>query len=164
MTISAAWAMTLTVTETLSGPFVSATAKDKDLVVNGLNKSGTINAGSTPPATLHAAYTLALTGGAGQLDLRALLGSQGIAVDGNGLKVQACILVNPSSNANTITITNGSTNGYTLFGASGQVTLSPGDRLMIYRPDTAPDVAAGAKLLDLAGTGAQVLDYQFVLG
>ena len=167
MSVSAALAMTLSVTETLTGviPNSTTTAKDLQIVVNSLNVSKSLSGTSTPPITQLWTFEKALSGGAGQLDLRAMTGVTGAAgaQDGNGLKVQAVLFHNPSSNGNAITITSGSSNGYDLLG-SFSLTLSPGDSLMVYKPDTAPDVATADKLLDLAGSGSQVLKGVVVLG
>ncbi len=163
MSISAAIAYQLTVTETLSPTFADTNTSNRKVVTNGLNISKTLNAGSTPPGTMLSAFQKTLVSGGGQIDLRTLPGTTGTQ-DGNGLKLQACILYNPTTNANTITVAVGTSNGYTFAGAACSVTLSPGDTIALFRNDTAPDVDGTHKLLDIAGTGSQVLDVELVLG
>jgi len=123
-----------------------------------------LSATSTPPFSKHAAFKQALTAGAATIDLTALTGFNGEAVDGSGLKVQVLKLRNPSTNANNITITPGAANGYDLMGAAMSLTLEPGDEVILFGLDTAPDIAAADKDLDLAGTGVQALDVEILMG
>jgi len=69
-------------------------------------------------------------------------------------------LMNPASNANSITIAVGGTNGYTGFGASFSITLTPGQSVQL---DGASALGGSNKTLDLTGTGSQVLAYQVQL-
>ena len=123
-----------------------------------------LNATSTPPLTKHAVEQKALAGGAGTIDLTATKGFNGEAVDGTGLKVQALKLRNPSTNANSISIEPGAANGYDFCGADFKITLEPGTEVLIFCLDTAPDVAIADCQIDLAGTGAQVLDFEALMG
>ncbi|HUX17166.1 MAG TPA: hypothetical protein VMW52_11885, partial [Phycisphaerae bacterium] len=58
----------------------------------------------------------------------------------------------------------GETNGYALLGAAFSVALLAGQEVLIYGNEATPDVASGAKVLDLVGTGVQGLDVIVVLG
>jgi len=163
MSVKAAITMGLTITEVLELGVPFAQASNKDIVHNGLNKSQTLEAWTTVPVTKHAAFQQALAVGAATIDLRALAGTQG-AVDGNGLKVQAVMFRNPATNANAITIAKGAANGYELLGAGWSITLQPGQQVQLFLNDAAPDIAGGAKTMDLSGTLAQVLDCEIVMG
>lgn len=152
-----------TVTETFSG----ALAGNPDVAFGALNESQTLTAASAPPVTKHATFEQALTAGTATIDLTALPGrTVDETIDGTGLKVQLLRVRAKSTNANVISIAKGASNGYGLDagGAAWDVTLSPGQRARFDLDDAAPDVAAGAKDLDLAGTGAQILEVEIVLG
>lgn len=164
-TVSAAYASSCSATVTFTGPFVSSS--DPTALINGLNETGTLTASSTVPATKVAAYELTLSSGAGTINLAALPGiTAEETVNGTGLKVQLLKLKNKSSNANKITVAKGASNGYGLC-ASGDdwdVTLSPGQSNLTLGNDAAPDIASGARTLDVTGTGAQVLQVLVVMG
>lgn len=164
MSISVSAAMTLSVTETLAGiPFASTTAKDKQIVHNGLNETWTLNSGSTPPATQVCDFQKALSTGAGTIDLTAVPGSLG-NLDLTGLKVQLVRFRNPSGNANPITVTFGAANGYLLLGTAWKMILQPGQSVELFLNDASPDVDATHKNIDIAGTGSQALDVLLVAG
>lgn len=161
-TISATYGLELSVVETFDG---QVGAGDNTLTYNGLTENGILTASSSVPATKQASGTKLLSGGAGTLDMTALPGKTADeTVDATGLKLQLAIFHNLDANANTITVTFGAANPYLLGGTGFKWILSPGDTLMVKKKDSAPDVAAGAKDIDLAGTGAQGLEYHCVFG
>lgn len=162
MSVSAVVTSRLTVTETVSDTYVSAS--DNTLTFSGLDTNVTLNAGSDVPATTHAAWAVTMSGGAATIDLRAMTGANGAAIDGNGLKVQACKFRNKTDNANTITITEGASNGYALLGAGFTLDLTPGQWVQLFLNEDAPNVSGTDKTIDISGTGSQVLEVQFVLG
>lgn len=159
-TISLDYAMELTVTKTFTDEPVGA---NDTITIDGYNSSGTLNSGTSVPVTKEATGTKALSAGAGTLDLTAIPGVDG-TVDATGLKVQACKLICPTTNANPVTVTEGASNGYELLGNAFTFILKPGQHVTLYLDEDAPDVAAGAKNIDLAGTGSQELDYEFIFG
>lgn len=163
-TISVGFISQCAVTETFTGE-VSET--DNTLLINGLDENLDLNASSTPPATKNAAYTLTLSGGAGSIDLTALPGlTADETVDMTGLKVQIVKFLTPDTNANNITITRGASNGYGLgaAGASFTVVLPPDSDLLWRFTDNNPDVASGARIWDVTGTGSQVVHVQVIGG
>lgn len=163
-TISASYSALLSVVQTMTGEFIGS---DETFTVDGLNATGTLNASSTPPATKQASGTKAMSGGAGTIDLTALPGDTADETkDMTGLKLQLAIFKAPSTNANVITISQGASNAYGLDSAGGawSIKLDPGQLVFFYLDDNAEDVASGAKEIDLAGTGAQELDYVMVFG
>jgi len=98
-----------------------------------------------------------LSSGTATIDLTALTRGNGgaTAVNMSGLKVQIFKFENVSTNTAAITITDGASNGYNIFGdASGQVTLGIGCVLQVVCPtaEYLPDVAAGAKDIDLSSS------------
>lgn len=153
----------LTAVETLADTFVSSS--DNTVTYSLANTSVSLDANSTPPVTKQATYEVTMSSGAATIDLRALIGAANSAVDGNGLKVQAVKFRNKTGNANAITISEGASNGYELFGNGWTVTLpNAGSWIMAYLNDGSPDVSASTKNIDVSGTDAQVLQVQFVLG
>ena len=128
-------------------------------------QSRTLTASSTPAATAGSVFRQAMTAGAATIDLRAIPTVNSGTIDGNGKKVRVLRLSAPGTNANPITITPGASNGLNVFGATGEITLNPGDTVQL-EPATAGATAIDAthKTLDLAGTGTQVLDVAVVVG
>jgi hypothetical protein len=164
MSVILEYVTNLTVREILEANTGSAGATDRTVKHSLLNKSVTLNAASTPPVSKVAAFEKALVGGAATIDLTALVGTNGAAVDGTGLKVRAIKIIAKDTNANPITITKGLTNGYALAGNTFNWPLSARQEQVFYGDDSTPVVAAGAKTLDLAGTGTQSVTVIVVLG
>lgn len=165
MAVTLQWAMTATSTEVLTGNVVAAASNAVKTVTHaGYNGGATLTSVTTPPVTKNAYFLKAMSAGAGTIDLRALTGTNDQAVDLNGLKVQVAMFKNPSTNANSITIVGGASNGYLLFGTAGSVVLAPGQAVMFYGHDALPDVDATHKTLDISGTLAQTLECSIVAG
>lgn len=165
MSISVTYRSDLSVVETVEGPFVSPV--DATFTANGLSTDETLTASTTPPVTKHADYELTLSSGTGSINLAALPGrTSEETVVGTGLKLQHMKLRNKSTNANIITITKGASNGYGLnaAGASWTVVLDPNQEFLFRGNDSTPDVGSGARLMDVTGTGSQVLQVQITLG
>lgn len=163
MAISVTIAPTITVVETPADTFLASS--DNTLTYSMSNTSFVLDGTTTPPATKQATYEVTLSSGTATIDLRALVGAAGSAVDGNGLKVQAVKFINKTGNANAITISEGASNGYELFGNGWTITLpTAGSWVMAYLKDASPDVSGSAKTIDVAGTDAQVLQVQIVMG
>jgi hypothetical protein len=162
MPVTATIQSTLGVKATFGSTYLSA--QDKEVTVDGLKETISLNSGSTPAVTKHAIFKQALTAGAATIDLTSLTDVAGASFSGNGLKVRAAKFRAPATNANPITITPGASNGIDLFGASSSVTLSPGQSVLFYFKDGAPAIASGDKTLDLAGTGTQELEVELLIG
>jgi hypothetical protein len=95
--------------------------------------------------------TVALTAGAATIDLTAAPFSGGTKTP------KTLFLLNPMSNANSITIAKGATNGYAGFGSAFSTTLVPGQSIQL---DGSSALSSANKTLDLTGTGAQSLVVQ----
>jgi hypothetical protein len=162
MAVSAVYTSKVTVTETLSDPYVDS--GDNTVKHSGLDKSTTYNGASSVPVTKVATFAQALTAGAATIDLRALVGTNGGAVDGNGLKVQIAKFRAKADNANPITISEGASNGYELLGNGFTLDLKAGQEVTLFLNEAAPDISGSAKTIDLAGTGSQVLECEIVMG
>ncbi len=164
-TIGVTWQGILSAVHTVTGTFISS--GDATLTTALSSESLVLNAGTTPPVTKIASGSKALSSGSGTLDLTSLPGlTADETVTMLGLKVQFLILRNKSTNANVMTVSKGASNGYGLNAAGGSwsIPLDP-NAIAIYRiPDSAPDVASGARTIDIAGTGSQELEYIVVAG
>lgn len=145
----------ITATEVLSDDSLSTSAKSV--------QHTQFDESVTPsPATMTSQKVYTLSTGAATIDLRALYGAGGSVQDANGLKVQGIFLKNLG--ANVMTFTAGASNGYEIFGASGSVAIQPGAFLAMSFNDGSPDVAAGDKTIDVAGTGSQTFECAIILG
>lgn len=165
MSVSVDYLARVTVTETIENSVPDVLPANGAIKHDQFNTAKTLNADTTPPATLTASFSKALSSGAATIDLTALTGSNGAAVDLTGLKVQVLRLLNPIANANNITIAKGASNGFVpAAGSAFNVTLAPGQEITIYGNDATGDVGSGAKTLDLTGTGSQALKVQIVAG
>lgn len=161
MAVSVTLSQILTVVETLSSSVDAVTTPV--LTHSSFNISGLSLDGSTTPAAQKVAAALhTLTAGSKVIDLTALTGANGAAIDGTGLKLRAILIVNPTSNS--LTVAADGTNGYLLFGASGSVIIPAGGSLLFYPKDGAPTVGASAKRILLTGTGTDQHKVVIVLG
>lgn len=162
MGLSVTYRSDLTVVETLTEN--AAALSDPNVTHSEYNARLTAGGTSTPPVTKVASFEQALTVGAATIDLTALVGTNGAEVDGTGLRVQFLKLRAKSTNANPITISQGAVNGYDGFGTDFSLTLQPGAEVLLRTLDAGGDIGGANKDLDLAGTGSQVLECEFVLG
>lgn len=163
MSVQAVFKSVITVVETIEGEFVDPS--DATVTVNGMNEEETFTGATSVPVTKQTAFEQALSSGTAIIDLTALTGlTEEETIDGTGLKVQLCKLVNPDTNANAITIAEGASNGYAMLGASFSLILLPGQSMTLNLDEAAPNIASGDRTIDLTGTGSQVLNVQLVMG
>lgn len=163
MSVTAAALIQLNVTETIGTDAAAYVASNRNSVqYTGGRKEETLNAGSTPSATVHAVGKLTLSSGSGTIDLRTLTGLNGVAVDLNGLKPRYVLLHN--TGANDMTVAKGASNGYTGFGSSFSMTVKAGCRVLLEIGENGTAISGTVKTLDVTGTGAQELKYQLVAG
>lgn len=164
MAVNVTYASTVTVEETLATNIPAAAAANRKVTHTLFNTSASLTSATTVPVTQVAAFEQSLTDGAATIDLTSLTGTNGSTVAMTGLKVQILKLKAKSTNANVITASEGASNGYELAGDGWKVALAAGQEVTIYGNDAAPDVASGAKTIDLAGTGTQTLEVMIVAG
>ena len=138
-------------------------AADKEVRL-AMNSDRTLTAASTPPASASAFFKQALVAGAASIDLMAMLGVNGAAVNGAGLRVQAVKFSNPAANADPISIAAGAVNGYAGLGTDFRVMLVPGAEATIFTNDAGADIDGANRILDLAGVGEQALSVAVILG
>lgn len=140
---------------------------DSTVSQNGLNEEGTLTATTTPPVTLSSAYRVTQSSGAATIDLTAFRGlTANESLNATGLKLQLMKLRNLSTNTHKISVTKGASNGYGLdsAGTSWTVVLDPGQSVLFFLDDAAPDVGNTAKTIDVSGTGSEILEVQLNLG
>ncbi len=126
---------------------------------------GTLSSNSSVPITKPWSDNVAMTAGAVTLDFTALDQVNLPVVNATGLKLQLFIFRNLSANSNTITIKDGATNGYDIFGdSSGQITLNPGEVEMRFCNESLEDVSATVKTIDITGTGTETLEVVMAFG
>ena len=162
MSVTLSYSSKISVSETLETNVPAAT--DKGVTHTGYDTTATLNATSTPAATKFAAFEKALSTGTATIDLTALVGTNGAAVDGSGLRVQAIKFRNKSTNANVMTLSKGASNGYDGLGASASITLSPGGEVLLLLKGAGAVIGGTNKNLDLAGTLTQVAEIGIILG
>jgi len=156
MSIEVKYSSGLKTVETLDVNVPAASSADKTVTHDGFDTSLEAMTG-----TYCAYFTLALVDGAATVDLRALTGTYGVTIDGNGLKVKGFRVKNLGANA--LTITPGAANGIDLFGASSSVTLNQNDEITL-KLNAAPSISATDKTLDCAGTGTQTSRWTIIIG
>lgn len=162
-TISVRSRSELSVTETFSG----AEAGDPTATFAPQNTDVVLTASTSVPVTKHAEYDLAMSSGTASINLAALPGKTvDETIVGTGLKLQKLIVKNKSTNANKITVAKGASNGYGLSSAGDtwSIVLNPSQSARFDLDEGGPDVASGERLIDVTGTGSQVLSVQAVLG
>ena len=126
----------------------NTTLSDPD-VTHALNDDHTLTASSTPDAELVYSGVQALTAGTATIDLMALTNTEGTTIITNTKIVRAIKIKATAGNANPITLTEGASNGYELFGNGWTVALEAGDHILAYLGANAPAVSASTKDIDL---------------
>lgn len=126
----------------------------------------TYNPTSDPPGKYYSAQTLALVAGAATIDLTNLPGLQA-AIDATGLKLNFLRIRGEADGSNAkLTISEGAANPYELFGAANPIEYPAAcTKPFTFEFDEGlADVAAGAKNIDLAGTGTDSFFIEMILG
>jgi hypothetical protein len=158
MSISCKYALILSTTETLEN--VEESLASATVTHNAFDENGSLNASSTPPGTMISAFLMALTAGAYTINLAAVPKVGGGTQDMTGLRVQAIRIKN--NGANNMTFSSGAADGIAL--ACGTIVVPPGGVTQIMLNDAAPDIAAGDKNIDVAGTLVQEAEITIIAG
>lgn len=160
MAVSLTYGFTANISETLA----SGVDGSSQPVINhsSFDDTGTLNASSTPPATKCVVRTIALIAGAYTIDLTTITGTNGLAQDMTGLKVQYFRVKNLGASAMTFTF--GASNPYLLKGAAWKTILEQNQIDVFYGNDATPDVGGSSKTIDVSGTGTQTFELTIVAG
>lgn len=167
MSVDVTYTAFLSIRETLSATdnvAKSASATNRLVTHTLFNKSSTINASSSPAATLAATFEETLVDGAATIDLTDLIGTNDIAVDGSGLRVQALRFINKSTSDAVISIGEGESNGYDGFGSGFYLELPPNGNILVETQDGGTDISGTNKTLDLIGMYDDVAQISILLG
>ena len=162
MGVTATILHSLKIVKTLAANVAGITTPD--LIYDKLNTSKALTSSTTPAVSNGSKQEIALSSGTKTVDLTALTDANGASISLSGLKVVAVQLENPAANANNMTFAPGSANGCNFMGASGQVTLSPGQSIEIYNHTGGPTIGSGIKNIDVTGTGSQTFYFGIVAG
>lgn len=162
MSVTVTYKAKASVAEILPANTGSASDASRTVTHTQYDEEFTLNSGSTPPVTLQAQFLLTLSSGAGTIDLRNLVGTNGAAVDGNGLKVQVLRFKNLGANAMTLTF--GASNPADLLGATGVLKVWPGGHVQIFTNDGPADIDGTHKTIDVSGTGSQTAEVTVIMG
>ena len=150
--------------DTTSMPGATNPTVQSNRWAKALSLSSTANGATQPEAITKAViFEQALSAGAATVDLTALTNVIGESETFLGLKVQAIHFLNPVGNA-VMTISEGASNGYELMGNAFTFKLLAGQELIFRGFEATPDVASGAKTIDIAGTGTEELQIIIVAG
>lgn len=165
MTVSATYSAILSIRETLTDNVPAASAANRLVTHTQFNKTSTIDGDSTPEATLVASFETTLAAGVATIDLTALVGTNDIAVDGTGLRVQAMRIVAKTANTAFVSITDGAANGYDGFGTGYFQAFNAVANALIETQDGGTDISGTNKNLDLASTDADaIVEVSILLG
>ncbi len=163
MSVTVTYAATCTVAETLANNTGSAPASTRLVTHTDYNETATLNSGSTQPATTCAHFLATLSSGTLTIDLTTLNGTNGAVISGSGLKIQVLRIKNLG--ANSLTVSEGASNGHTsFFPTTPGLIIPPGAHVMIFSNDNGDDIGSSNRTFDLAGTLAQTSEWSIVMG
>jgi hypothetical protein len=162
MGVTASYVSNLTIVENITRQ--EASSSNSKITYDQLNTGITLDGTTSPAVTKQASFRQAMTTGAATVDLTAITPQGEAAVTGNGLKVMAWKIKAPLTNSAVVAITVGASNGLTLMGSAWKESLQPGQEVSGYCAGLGTTIDSTHKTLDMAGTGTDALDIQFVFG
>lgn len=127
-------------------------------------KAAKLVATSTPPVTMAFSDEIVLTAGPDTVDLMALV--RGATLPNLDMDTEDVVMLVVELDAAAVgpaTFEPGATNGYEFAGATGELILQPGDRVMMLL-NNAPAVSATTKDLDISGTSGDLFRILVVAG
>jgi PKD repeat protein len=160
MAVQLSYAGTAKIQETLASGVDGAGTPT--ILHSSFDDQGTLTASTTPPVTKCVVKVIALVAGAATINLATITGTNGLAQDSTGLKVQYFRVKNLGAAA--MTFTAGASEGYNLAGASFNMAILPGQWFIFFGNDATPDVAAADRQIDVAGTGTDTFELTLVTG
>jgi len=116
--------------------------------------SGTLTGTTTPAVSAVSSDERTLSAGSDTIDLTAAPGptvnGQATTVDMTGLVPILVKFAADSGNTDYLTIKKGASNGYDLFGPTGQLVLDAGEQVLLYSPGVMADIDAFTKNIDIS--------------
>ena len=167
MSVTLDYALKLNVVETLEADVDSAPSPNVNHTA--FSKRGTITADTTAsPVTLVSmqALTQVNDGTADTFDLRSLTGTNGIAVDGHTLTVQA-FLFNNTHATESVVVSEGTATAYQMLGATYSITIPPGASALFFLnnlPSGGEVISATKKHIDLTAAQGTTYEIGVVMG
>jgi hypothetical protein len=162
MTMTATYALQLTVVETLDTQVEGAS--NPDITHNAFNINGILTDQTASPVTHVLVDEATLSGTTQDYDLTAYTGTGGGTKDATGLKVQGWIIKN-LDDTNIITFQQGATNPYPICGATSDIiTIQPGGARMLMEFDKLPEVSSTVKTIRVTGTDTKQFQIIVVMG
>ena len=157
---------------TISETLATEGSSSPIITIGKYNHTATLSSGTTVPVTKSSVFTPQLSGGALTIDLTALTDPGGAALDATGLKLQWLMFSNGVVTSNVldagsnspVTLTNGASNGYDLFGGNNSLTWPAGAGYGLFFNDKLDDVGSTDKTIDLSGTGSDAFEMTMVFG
>lgn len=164
--------MSATIQEILTALEAPSAANEagRTLTHGSYNRSGTLNASSTPALEAPLSFQeITVTGGTTTLDFTALALARDVneTHDYTGKKVIGGWITADPDNAGAVTIAPGSSNPYPLFGATNEKDIGPGRMDMFSFQDVGSDLAAvsgSAKTIDITGTADDIVTIGLIFG
>lgn len=147
MSVKATLLAQLTVLETITTDVPDVSSSGGQVRHDQFNQGPlALNASSTPPASAYSGQSYT---GTQTLDLTNLLGTNAAQVNGTGLKPQALLIVNPSTNSGPLTVARGASNPIDPFvTGSGSLQVPMGGFILLGLGGNAPAaIASGAKTM-----------------
>lgn len=150
-------------TLTLAGPEVAA----QTLSPTALNPAAvTYTATSTPPVALY--FAEQYTGDSGTptwtIDLTAFTDVEGLTKDATGKKVQELRIQATSTNTAAVTVEDGATNAYSLFGSANDINIPAGGLLHMRFNDKLADVSASVKNIKVTLSHGDTVTIEMAIG
>jgi hypothetical protein len=137
------------------------------------NGVASLTATSTPPVSMVYAAEITFAGSSSAtdtqtIDLSDFADIEGVAKDGQGLRVQVLHVITDPDNIGDVTIAGGASDPYEMFGAGNEVDLPPGTDMQMKFTDELPTVSGDSATLatdiDLTGNGSDVVKVLIALG
>jgi hypothetical protein len=153
--------MQMTVTETLEADAVAATSTVTHQQFNRLLRRSPT---TTPAVSKVSDDEITLDAdGSVDIDLTAAPGVQG-AQDLTGLRMRAALLAAPDTNTGAVIVRPTFTNGYSGLNGGNDLTLNPGDGLLLQIDGDLDLVASGKRYLRFLGAEDDLVQFQFLFG
>jgi len=141
--------------------------------LDAYNKTVQLNSGTTPAVDIEPVdLSRTLAAGTETVDLTSCPAARDVVeipdYDLTGKNLLGYIIrANSANNASGMTFGPNAANGYALFGTGNDLVLLPGESVTMILDGVAsgrPDVAAGAKDIDISGTVADQCDFLLLFG
>lgn len=161
--IQAKYSMKCSVVEEITTGVAGAASAKRQITYDNFDVGGTLLPDGSVPVSKVVATTKALTTGALTLDFTSITGANNLAQDMTGLRLQLLMIANPTGNG-SMNFAEGASDGYEALGNGFDFTLLAGQRILFYGNEATPEVASGAKTIDVAGTGSQSFQLVAVFG